>query len=102
VSARLRTAVGFPVVLHWLLVSTYGALGGTCYGPRYWIPFLPAFALGAAGAAREGGRAMRASLAATGAVAAILSVSAALIYLRVWDEPPYDGLLRIAKSLLGR
>lgn len=101
-SDRLRLAVGLPALLHWGLVSTYGALGGTCYGPRYWIPFLAGFAVCAAALAREGGRAVRVGLAVTVPAAAILSVTSALVYLRVWDDSPYHGLMRIGGSLLGR
>jgi hypothetical protein len=101
-SERLRLAVGIPALLHWALVSTYGALGGTCYGPRYWIPFLAGFAVCAAALAREGGRAVRVGLAVTVPVAAILSVTSALVYLRVWNDSPYHGLMRIGGDLLGR
>jgi len=100
-SERLRLAVGIPAGLNFVLMSAYGALGGSCYGPRYWVPFLAGFALCAAAVAREGGRAVRVSLAVTAGIAAVLSISSALVYLRVWDDSPYEGLMRIGGSLIG-
>jgi len=41
------------------------------------------------------------SLAVTAGIAAVLSISSALVYLRVWDDSPYEGLMRIGGSLIG-
>jgi len=101
-TGRLRFQVGIPVALHWVLLSSYGAMGQTCYGPRYWIPFIPWFAVCAAVAASEGGRWVRVALGVTGVATALLSIPAALQYLHVWDDSPYDGFLQMGAVLIGR
>jgi hypothetical protein len=90
----LAPKISIPFALHWALLSLYGALGAACYGPRYWIPFLPWLALAAVRAGRDH-PALRGPLLALGIAATALSVPAALQYPEVWELPPYTGLLRL-------
>ncbi len=43
--AKLLRQMALPLVLFLVLLSCSGTGPGLCYGPRYWIPFLPWFAL---------------------------------------------------------
>lgn len=94
--------IGLPCALHWVLLGTYGAMGATCYGPRYWIPFMPFFAVAAALALAGAGRAFRAGFAVLALAGLLLSVPGALLHKKAWDERPYFGLLRIASDLRAR
>src|SRR5579862_4292841 len=41
----LLRAMVVPLVLYVVLLGLFGSGAGLCYGPRYWVPFLPWFAL---------------------------------------------------------
>ena len=83
----------------WLgVLSLYAGLGGTCYGPRYWIPLMPFFAVATAGVMVHAGRGVRALAAVLALLTSLTVIPAALQYDRVFDERPYGGLLLMLRG----
>jgi len=90
--------IAIPSALHLGILSLYGAVGASCYGPRYWIPFLPWFALAAAADLRRRGLGFRAAFVAAALFAAATSLASALQYESVWDEEPWHALVRMVAA----
>ena len=95
---RLWRWIALPCLLQLGVLSLHGGLGGTCYGPRYWIPFMPFLAIATAGVLKHGGRALRWTTAVLALLTAITVLPSALQSDRVWDERPYGGLLILLRG----
>ena len=95
----LQDYVSFPCLLYFLLLALLALLGlnsgyppGFCYGPRYWVPFLPWFAIAFAAQIAASSRGKRWSLAAIAMVAAAISISGAIRYPHLFAKPFYASL----------
>jgi hypothetical protein len=93
---RLGRLVGCALLLYLPLISIPWALGADCYGPRYWVAFMPCLAVLATDTARRGGPRLRAAALALAVAGAVWAVPAALLYTEVWNRPPWTALLRLA------
>ncbi len=85
--SRALRAMVMPISLFTILMGC-GA-PGLCYGPRYWIPFLPWFALAAIEVI---GRARRPAVIAWGLVvllSALIAIPGALRYAELFSQPPW-------------
>lgn len=98
----LQDYMSFPCGLYFLLLASLALLGlnsgyapGFCYGPRYWVPFLPWLAIAFAAQIAASGRGKRWSLAAVAMVAATISISGAIRYRHLFDKPFYASLCQI-------
>jgi hypothetical protein len=98
----LQDYMSFPSGLYFLLLASLALLGlnsgyapGFCYGPRYWVPFLPWLAIAFAAQIAASGRGKRWSLAAVAMVAATISISGAIRYRHLFDKPFYASLCQI-------
>lgn len=97
---------GLPMLGTLVLLALFYYLGGTCYGPRYWVPFLPWLAVLAAVSFYDASSLIRkAGNRLLFLFAAILGMAVAvpgyLFYESLWDQPfhyPYSRAI----SLIGR
>jgi len=89
-SRRLRS-ISIPCLLMAGLLMSFGSTGGAAYGPRYWVPFLPWFAILAIRAMRDGPKS-RWLVWSMGAVSGVIAISGALCYEAVWLRGPLAGL----------
>jgi hypothetical protein len=86
---KLLRQMGLPIVLYLALLSCSGTGPGLCYGPRYWVPFLPWFALATADSLS---RARRPALIACGvlvALAVLIAIPGALRYPDIFSRVPW-------------
>ena len=67
----------------------YGA--GYCYGPRYWVAFMPWLALGAVEAMRRGGRYQRAICGVLVLFGVAMAIPGALRYPQLFAMPALDA-----------
>ena len=74
-----------PVVLL-TFAGDFGG-GGACYGPRYFVPFLPWLALVAVAAARQATRWQAGVLGALAGISVVISAAGALRYRAMFDQP---------------
>jgi hypothetical protein len=87
--ASLLRQMAIPLVLYLVLVSCSGTGPGLCYGPRYWISFLPWFALAVMQSAN---RARRPALVVCGllvVLGALVAIPGALRYPQVFSREPW-------------
>lgn len=95
----LQDYMSFPCLLYFLLLASLALLNvksgyapSLCYGPRYWVPFLPWLAIAFAAQIAASSRGKRWSLAAVALVAAAISISGAIRYPYLFAEPFYASL----------
>jgi len=74
--------------------------GGVCYGPRYWVPFLPWFALACARHFLSASWRARGIIAVAISIGALFAISGALEYPTMFGKPAYLALTRLG-SMLG-
>ena len=87
--AKLLRQMALPLVLFLVLLSCSGTGPGLCYGPRYWVPFLPWFALATI---EDTSRVRRPALIACGilvVVAALFAIPGALRYPDIFSRVPW-------------
>jgi len=84
------------LALYFPLISIPWALGADCYGPRYWVAFMPWLSVLAADTARRGGRRLRAVAAVLALAGAAIAIPAVLQYADVWGKPPWRALVNLA------
>lgn len=100
----LRLGVGLPLLLLWLLVSAAGSLGGYCFGPRYFVPLIPALALAAVTAAHRGRAPLRMASLALALGGLLIHLPAALQAnddAAIWSQGPLAGASRLVAGLRG-
>ena len=88
----LLRETGLPIVANLVLLSSNGWFGEWCYGPRYWVAYLPLLALAAAGFAAAHGALLRSLLVALALAGALFAVSGALEYRYVFHQPAWLAL----------
>ncbi len=84
---RLARTVALPVFLYLLVLSSIGFGGGYCFGPRYWIAFLPWLALATVEALRTAGTYPRVVCAILIAFAIAMAIPDALRYPQLFRKP---------------
>ncbi len=94
-----------PTVLYLVLLSLDSHGPGTCYGPRYWVPFLPWLAI----ASIEGIRSIRypwpiryallVSYLPLAILSAALAIPAALQYRQLFDHSPTDAWQNLSPQI---
>lgn len=94
VDARRQLAI--PLVSFLAVYSYIGWGPGYCYGPRYWVPLLPFFALLVIDFALAGRAWRRYAVAVLAAASMLIAVPGAIQYRRLFIKPPaaavfYDG-----------
>jgi hypothetical protein len=87
--AKLLRQMALPLILFLVLLSCSGTGPGLCYGPRYWVPFLPWFALATI---QDLSRVRRPALVACGIlvlIAALFAIPGALRYPDIFSKVPW-------------
>jgi hypothetical protein len=95
----LQDYMSFPCLLYFLLLALLALLSlnsgyspSFCYGPRYWVPFLPWLAIAFAAQIAASSRSKRWSLAAVAMIAAVISIPGAIRYSHLFAKPFYASL----------
>jgi hypothetical protein len=88
---RLARTMSLPLFLYLIAVSSVGYGAGYCYGPRYWVAFMPWLALGAVEAMRRGGRYQRAICGVLVLFGVAMAIPGALRYPQLFAMPAFDA-----------
>jgi hypothetical protein len=89
--SRLLRTIALPLFLYLLVLSSTGFGAGYCYGPRYWIAFMPWLALGTVEATRRSGRYQQAVCALLVLFAIGLAIPGALRYPQLFRRSVLDA-----------
>jgi hypothetical protein len=84
--------MALPLALYLVLLSSFGSGPGLCYGPRFWVPFMPWLALATIAGLNH---ARRPALIACGLMvllAAIVAIPGAVRYQHMFSQPPWAAL----------
>ncbi len=90
-NSKLLRTIALPLFLYLLVLSSTGFGAGYCYGPRYWVAFMPWLALGTVEAARRAGRYQRAVCALLVLFAISLAIPGALRYPQLFRHSVLDA-----------
>lgn len=82
----------FPVLFYGILLAFHRPLGGSCYGCRYWLPFLPWLALAAGIYLAKASRVVKLATLYLGLLGAAVALPAAIAYPHAWNQPPHVPL----------
>ncbi|HVA78787.1 MAG TPA: hypothetical protein VNF27_12870 [Candidatus Binataceae bacterium] len=85
-SAMLRR-MAWPMILNLILLAITGFGPGYCYGPRYWVPFLPWLAVATVQAVRVAGRRGRVACALLIALGMAIAIPGALQLPQMYSKP---------------
>jgi hypothetical protein len=102
---NLLAQMFFPVLFYFLMLTSlglafHGFTPGYSYGPRYWVPLLPWLAIAYARLFQHSATWARWGLATVAAAAAVISLSGALRYPHLFQQPFYASLtMRQVKTL---
>ena len=88
-STRLLREMFFPIVLYLALLGASNFGPGACYGPRYWVPFLPWMAVAAIDRFRLAGATWRLIFVVLLIAGAPISIVGALRYPQMFSRPPW-------------
>jgi cytochrome bd-type quinol oxidase subunit 2 len=83
--------MALPLFLYLIVLSSIGFGSGWCYGPRYWVAFLPWLALGTVEAIRRAGRYQRALCAILVLFGVAIAIPGALRYPQLFYKPVFDA-----------
>ncbi len=89
--SRLLRYIAIPVALYIVALTASGFGPGDCYGPRYWVPFLPWLAIATMQAMRTAGRPVRVVCAVLVLVSVAIAVPGALCYPQLLQQSPLAG-----------
>jgi hypothetical protein len=89
--SRLARSMAFPLLLYLIGVSSFGHGPGYCFGPRYWVAFLPWLALGSVDAMRRAGRYQRLICAVLVLFGVAIAIPDALRYPQLFERPVLDA-----------
>ena len=89
--SRLARTMALPLFLYLIVLSSVGFDAGYCYGPRYWVAFLPWLALGAVEAIRRAGIYQRTICAVLVLFALAIAIPGALRYPQLFDRSVLDA-----------
>jgi len=96
----LLRQMAFPTFLFWFLLSFYFSLGASAFGPRFWVPWLPWFALAAILMAQKFGRKFLWIMVPLALAGFLVAVPGAVIYPNSWDNPPHFALKKLMTTIL--
>jgi hypothetical protein len=89
--------IAIPTTLYLTVLVVVVAFPGTCYGPRYWVPFLPWLAIASVEGMRSINRpwpiryALRISFLPTVILCAAFAIPGVLRYRQLFEHPPTDA-----------
>lgn len=89
--SRLLRYIAIPVALYTVALTACGFGPGDCYGPRYWVPFLPWLAIATMLAMRTAGRPARVTCALLALFSVAIAVPGALRYPQLFAQSPLAG-----------
>ena len=89
--SRLARTMALPLFLFLIVLGSIGFGAGWCYGPRYWVAFLPWLALGTVEAMRRAGRYQRALCAVLVLFGVAIAIPGALRYPQLFHKPALDA-----------
>jgi hypothetical protein len=89
--SRLARTMALPLFLFLIVLGSIGFGAGWCYGPRYWVAFLPWLALGTVEAMRRAGRYQRALCAVLVLFGVAIAIPGALRYPQLFHKPVLDA-----------
>lgn len=81
-----------------VLFSAYGNTGGDCFGPRFWVPFLPWFVVAAVIAFDRGTRGLKAALLLLAFVGAVVAIPGTLLRGEARMEPAFSPAVSLASG----
>jgi hypothetical protein len=93
--SRLLRYIALPVALYTVALTACGFGPGYCYGPRYWVPFLPWLAIATMLAMRKAGRPARVACTLLVLFSVAIAVPGALCYPQLFDQSPLAGWRRL-------
>ena len=99
--SRLARTMAFPLFLYLIVLSSVGFGAGYCYGPRYWVAFLPWLALGTVEAIRRAGRYQRAICAVLVLFAIAIAIPGALRYPQLFRQTSSGCMARVLLAFFG-
>lgn len=89
--SRLARTMALPLFLYLIVVSSTGFGAGYCYGPRYWVAFMPWLALATVEAMRRSGRYQRAVCVLLVLFAVTIAIPGALRYPQLFRRSVLDA-----------
>ena len=94
---HLLAQISYPLFLYLLTLSLIGLLSrgftpGYSYGPRYWVPLMPFLAIAFADAFAASAKWTRWCMATVALAGAVISLSGALRYPHLFEQPFYASL----------
>ncbi len=81
--------MSLPIAMQVVIVTASNFGSGACYGPRYWVPYLPWMAVAAVHFFRSTGRIWKVALLLLVAVSIPISIAGALRYPQMFSRPPW-------------
>jgi len=70
-----------------VVLASWGSTGGHCYGPRFWVPLLPALAILSVLVVKEAGRALRLAFSVVVGLSAFFAVNGWVRYSQSFNSP---------------
>ncbi len=89
VRPRFIREMSFPMALQVVVLTGFIGRPGTCYGPRYWVPFLPWMGVAAVETLRKSRWVSRATFAILALVSLAFSIVGALRYPQMFSRSPW-------------
>ena len=89
VRPRFIREMSFPMGLQLALLTGFSQPPGSCYGPRYWVPFLPWMSVAAVETLRTSGWVSRTAFAILALVSVAFSIVGALRYPQMFSKSPW-------------
>ena len=89
--SRMARSMALPLFLYLIGVSSFGHGPGYCYGPRYWVAFLPWLALGSVDELQRAGRYQTLICAVLILVGVVIAIPGALRYPQLFQRPLLDA-----------
>jgi hypothetical protein len=89
--SRLARTMALPLFLYLIVLSSIGFGAGYCFGPRYWVAFLPWLALGSVEEMRRAGGNQRLICAVLVLFGVAIAIPDALRYPQLFERPILDA-----------
>ena len=89
--SRLARTMALPLFVYLIVLSSTGFGAGYCYGPRYWVAFLPWLALATVEAIRRAGRYQRVICGVLIVFAIAVAIPGALRYPQLFRSTLLDA-----------
>ena len=86
---RFMREMSFPMVLQLVVLTASNFGPGYCFGPRYWVPFLPWMAVAAAETLRTSGWVWRTTFAILAMLSMAFAIVGALRYWQILSQSPW-------------